>query len=245
MLVLTTAALAGNAWGSPTEGCVVHDGPADEVHARLVAIRAQMSEEAARAVAWSAGWAATGVALAFAGYTRAAVTPEGGDRSDLIVTGTASLVVPVAIFASPLRVIGEANALEDEARGGDRPGEDCARLARAEEARARSADDEARKVGPVAHLLNAAGSVALGAFLALVLRHGWSGLLNGVGGFALGEIQIATQPTGLLGDARGIPVVTGGGGAPAPPPRRADRTSFSLAPSAQGGARGLTLTIAF
>lgn len=208
-----------------------------EARRRLAELRAAVDDEADHAVTWSSAWVATGASLAFGSFTRAALTRDDDDRIDPLVSGVASLFIPAAILARPLRVIADREALRALA-GPDVDGDACAALARAEALVAWSAGDEAAKVGPVAHAVNVGGNVAIGLLLALVFHHGWAGLLNGAGGIALGELQIATQPTGLV-----ALVHAREGGAAQEAARPARR--WSLMPVLAGPSRGVSVEIAF
>ena len=208
-----------------------------EARRRLAELRNAMDDEAERAITWSSAWVATGAALAFGNFTRAALTREADDRIDPLVSGVASLFIPAAILARPLRVIADREALRVEAAA-DADGDACAALARGEARVARSAEDEADKAGALAHGVNVGGNVAIGLLLALVFHHGWAGLLNGAGGIALGEIQIATQPTGLVALVRARR--EGAAGGAAQPAWR-----WSMAPVLTGTTRGIYLQVAF
>ena len=208
-----------------------------EARRRLAELRAAMDDEAERAVTWSSAWVATGASLAFGNFTRAALTRDEDDRVDPLVSGVASLFIPLAILARPLRVIADREALRDEAER-DADGDACAALARVEARVARSAEDEADKAGPLAHGVNVGGNVAIGLLLALVFHHGWAGLLNGAGGIALGELQIVTQPTGLVALVRAQE--GGAAGGAAQPAWR-----WSIAPVLTGATRGLFLHVSF
>jgi hypothetical protein len=234
-IVWLTALLA---WVAGPAGARADEPPRcaeGEARRRLAELRAAMDDEAERAVAWSSAWVATGATLAFASFTRAALTRDEDDRIDPLVSGVASLFIPAAILARPLRVIADREALRVEA---EPDGDACAALARAETRVAESAEDEADKAGPLAHAVNIGGNVAIGLLLALVFHHGWAGLLNGAGGIALGELQIATQPTGLVARAHAQEAGAAGGAAlPA--------WQWSIAPVLAGPTRGLSLRIAF
>jgi hypothetical protein len=206
-----------------------------EARRRLAELRTAIDREADRAVAWSEAWVVTGATLALGNFTRAALTRDEDDRIDPLVSGVASLFIPAAIALRPLRVVAEREALRVEA---DTDGDACAALARMETRVARIGADEAEKAGPLAHGVNVGGNVAIGLLLALAFHHGWAGLLNGAGGIALGELQIATQPTGLVARVRAQEGSAAG---------RAARPAWrwSVAPVVAGPTRGLSLQIAF
>jgi hypothetical protein len=78
-------------------------------------------------------------------------------------------------------------------------GDACTTLAALEAALARGARNQALGAGPAAHLGNALVNALLGV-LAAVAESRSRGLLTAGVGWALGEAQIPTQPTGLVRD---------------------------------------------
>jgi hypothetical protein len=115
-------------------------------------------------------------------------------REDYAVSGIASLVGAVTTFVLPL------NAEDDERQLGA-----LSELAPAERHEqlqkllSDSADDEHARVTWPWHALNLGTSVLTGGIIAFGFGHTESGIQTGIVGFALGEAQILTQPTGLVG----------------------------------------------
>ncbi len=209
-----------------------------DARARLVVVRDRLVLESQRATTWSAVWAATGTALVFGNFARVALASDADGRIDPLVSGTASLFIPAAILLKPLRVIHDSEVVRADAAAVVDGGADaCAALAGAEDLLAKSAADEADKAGPLAHVVTFGGNAAIGVLLAVAFKHGWSGLLNAVGGVALGELQIATQPKGLTSARESTEQGTSAG--------RASASAFVIAPLVTKGATGFLLTVHF
>jgi hypothetical protein len=188
---------------------------------RLDFVRSVMRDQARRARLWSWGWALGGTALIAGNYAIAALADTADDRVDPIVGGTAAITIPAGILIKPLTVMSANDELEDYlARTASTAGarDACVTLARAEELLAISADDEALTAGWIAQVLAIGGNAAIGLFLGLGFDHWEGALLNGVGGIAVSEAQIFTQPTGAVSaleryrrgvlQARGEPTAT-------------------------------------
>lgn len=215
---------------------------AQDDDARFAYIHAHLGETARRATIWLRGWE-IGIAGATA-LDLLMIPILGNTRSNQIDFGLGAAttiigIVPLAV--APPRVIDDRDAL-DEAAGHTvvTVDEKCARLADAERRLALVASSEALQRSWYFHagnlVLNAGVTLLFGAF-----HHWTSGILNGVGGFLVGEVIIYTQPSETIGELaryrRGElePAI-----APRPP-----TTSWQLMPIAAPNTYGLGVAVTF
>jgi hypothetical protein len=208
---------------------------AQDPEARLAFIRARLAHDARKAVHWTLGFG-TSYAVFTGGVL--AVTPFVRDRAsvpDLYVNAGAGIIGFGLLAVSPLRVVDDQIALEATIAAGTTP-DTCQRLALAESYLIRDAQNEAFGRGWLIH----SGNVLVGVGALLVLGLGYdrwgSGIGNGLGSIAVGELMILTQPHGLVRDLRSYR----SGDLRGPQPRRR-RTSWMLAPNITPYTRGLTL----
>ncbi len=115
-------------------------------------------------------------------------------REDYAVSGTASLLATVTTFAFPQRV--ERDEPELDALRTLPPVERRKKLSELLHAGARN---EHSSVTWPWHLLNLGTSAITGGIIAVGFGHTPAGLRTGITGFLLGEAEILTLPTGLVG----------------------------------------------
>jgi hypothetical protein len=162
---------------------------------RLAFIRANMDDQAMRSRTWSWGWGITGAALIAESFIQAARASKTADRTDEIVGGSSSVLIPLFILFQPPRVLADHAELEAAIT---QSSDICATLVRAEEFLARDANDEAMATGVSAHVTGIAFNVALGLALGLGFGH-WKGAASvGGGGIVISEAQVFTKPRGAI-----------------------------------------------
>ena len=147
-----------------------------------------LRDEARRARTWRYVWSGVNAGL-MVGSFAAVPLVERESRPDWIISGIGSGVTVVATWLWPLRVESaseELDALPPAERAKQWP-----RL------RAESAEDERARVTWPWHVINFGLCAGTGAIIAFGYDHYWSGLITTVGGTALGEVQLFTQPMGL------------------------------------------------
>ncbi|MEO7037888.1 MAG: hypothetical protein ABI548_28230 [Polyangiaceae bacterium] len=156
-------------------------------------VQAALHEQAHRARTYRYAWTGINGALAvgFFGLIPL-VTPE--TRKDYIVSGVASTLGMLTTFVFPLNV--EQDEAELDALEALPPAERRKKLG---ELLKDSADDEHSRVTWPWHLLNLGASAVTGSIIAVGFGHERAGIQSGILGFVLGELQIFTQPTSLVG----------------------------------------------
>jgi hypothetical protein len=148
-----------------------------------------LRDEARRARTWRYVWSGVNAGL-MVGSFAAVPLVEREARPDWIISGIGSGVTLLCTWFVPLRVESASDELDA--------------LPEAEKAtqwlrlRAESAEDEHARVTWPWHVINFGLCAGTGAIIAFGYDHYWSGLFTTVGGTALGEVQLFTQPTGLV-----------------------------------------------
>jgi hypothetical protein len=201
---------------------------------RLAFIRATLSDQAGRSRTWSWGWVITGTALVAGNFTMAAFASNPTDRSNDIVGGALSVLIPLPILLRPPSVLSDESELDAMTA---RSSQSCATLARAEELLRRGAGDQAQATGVGAHAIGIGLNVAVGLVLGLGFGD-WKGAatVGGVG-VVIAEGEILTRPRGAIDGLEHY--------------RRGELTSSSasrawyIAPLASPSAGGLDLVVAF
>ena len=153
------------------------------------AIAAALREQAHRAHVHRYVWTGVNGALALGSFVVLPVV-DRASRPDFVVGGVGSLLGTVATFAFPMRVESDLAELDAAER---LPPEER-RLKLRELLRA-DADDERDRFALPWHAFNLGVSALAGGIIALGFHHTRSGVVQGVGSFALGEAQLFTQPT--------------------------------------------------
>ncbi|WP_394821393.1 hypothetical protein [Pendulispora albinea] len=232
------------------EKCPVPAGAAPalaniDAGARARFIREHLRRDAGNARTWSLGWAAASVAMGSGGLTLGLLESDRDKRIGNFIWAGTSLIMPLRLLISPLHVMGDSRALEDDASRppeGDaaREPDGCSHLARAEAFLERDAAQEAFGTAWYTHAMAIGFSAGLGATLGYALDD-WSGNALAAGiGIAISELQIWTQPTGAV-RARDRYLA---GNLVAPDDARAT-SRWILAPLAQPRAYGLAVGVSF
>ena len=202
--------------------------------ARLSFIRARLAHDARKARHWSLGFGTSYALLTAGSLVAAPLLRDRAGAPDLYVNAGAGIIGFGLIAVSPLRVLDDQVALEATIAAGttDR----CQLLALAESYLMRDAKNEAFGRSWLIH----SGNLLVGVGALLVLGLGYdrwgSGIGNGLGSIAVGELMIFTQPVGLVRDLRSYRA----GDLRGPQPRRR-RTAWLVAPNISTHIRGLSL----
>ncbi|HEX6277002.1 MAG TPA: hypothetical protein VFZ53_28370 [Polyangiaceae bacterium] len=149
-----------------------------------------LRDEARRARTWRYVWSGVNAGLTVGAFAAVPLV-ERESRPDWIISGIGSGVTVLATWFLPLRV--ESASDELDALPPDEKAKQWRRLRR------ESAEDEQARVTWPWHALNVAFCFGTGAIIAFGYDHYWSGLFTAVSSTALGEAQLFTQPTGLVG----------------------------------------------
>jgi len=244
--LLTAALLASSAPLHAQTFCPTPLGAASALattpaSARLAFIQSVMGDQAKRARTWMWSWSLIGLGLSAGNFTLAALAKTPDDRVDPLTGGVTSLFIPAAIIVKPLRVSSandELAAYVAETTTTLGPMGPCRQLAVAEQLLAESADDEALGVGILTHGIAIVGNTAIGLFLGIGFKHWGGALLNGLGGLAISEVEIFTQPTGAVHALERYRL----GDLPAP---AASTITWTLAPRLELGGAGITFLATF
>jgi hypothetical protein len=161
-----------------------------DVELELAIVRA-LHEQAGRAHTHRYVWTGINGALALGSFAALPVV-QRESRPDFVVGGVGSLLSAVTTFVFPLRVESDASDLDRIER---LPPEERSR--KLHELLRASAEDERARLALPWHALNLATCALTGGIIAFGFHHTLSGVAQGTGGFALGEAQLFTQPTGL------------------------------------------------
>jgi hypothetical protein len=211
--------------------------PAHDPEARLAFIRARLKHDAWRSRQWSLAFGTGYATLTAASVVAAPLLRDRASVPDLYVGGFSSIVGFGLIAVAPLRVIFDHEALEasiaaDPHAGSlRRPGPRRGQLL--------IADAKNEKFGR--SWLIHSGNVLIGVGALLVLGLGYdrwgSGIANGLGSVAVGELMILTQPHGLVTRPRALPPRRPPPAATTPPPRQ----PHGQRPPSLGSGYGLAL----
>lgn len=147
-----------------------------------------ITEEAHRARVWRYSWTGINAALAVGGFVAAPLV-DREDRPDWIIGGAGSVLTAATTWFWPL----EVEAAEEELLALP-PAERVKQLPRL---LAKSAADERARVTWPWHVVNFGIGALTGGIIAFGYDHYESGIITGAGAFALGELQLFTQPTSL------------------------------------------------
>ncbi len=184
------------AGGAETVGAIDGD-------VRLHWIDRHLSLTAHRARVWTWGW---GVGIMSATLANLAPLPfvAKSQRIDWYTGAATTIVGIVPLLIAPLDVVDDARELRARVLGTNGiPGTDvCTLLADAETRLARDAKNQSDGQRWWLHVGNVVLNSGVGLFLGLGFHHWWAGAFNAVGGSAIGEAIILTQPTGSIDDLR-------------------------------------------
>lgn len=208
--------------------------PSDaEVSRRLAFIEARLARGAGPANLWWDSWYYGWTALTMGQFVWAIATPDPGTRIDMAVGAASSTlgVIPLGILPFPART-----APRDLARApSSTPEERRRKLAFAEHLLEAAAKDEQLRRSWVNHATSIGVSISVGLVLGVGYRRPVPGLLNAIGGIALSELQIFTQPTAAIDDFREYQKLGGEPAAPVPGVKAAPSpVGFSFGPHAGG-----------
>jgi hypothetical protein len=117
------------------------------------------------------------------------------DRIPTYIGAASSAVGELTTFVLPLSVMSDVPALEARLAQPRDTRSECARLADAEQVLIEAAASEAGGQRWYIHGANVAFNVGVGLVLGLGFDLWPAAALNGIGGAAVGELQILTQPT--------------------------------------------------
>jgi len=241
---LTVAAvIIASTASSLAQECPVPDG-ADpklgqvDARERVAFLRTQLGAQARYAHHWANAWFTIYTATLAATVTMAAVADtvddardplEINDRRDKVIAAAFSILAPIGVLFS-LRVgtDGPRFLLLDHL---DTEASRCVLVRRGEQFMDRDAKDEASRNGWLTQGLLIGVNVALGLAIGAGYGHWLNGAINFAGGMLIGELQFATQPTGLIGAWKRYQA--GELGSPAP------RATLRIAPQLSTGSVGL------
>lgn len=156
-------------------------------------IEALLYDQAQRARTYRYVWTGINAGLAIGAFGLMPFVNHD-QREDYAVSGIASLLGTVTTFAFPLQV--EHDVPELDALQTLPPVERHKKLS---ELLHDGAQDEHARVTWPWHLFNLGTSAITGGVIAIGFGHTQAGLQTGIAGFILGEAQILTQPTALVG----------------------------------------------
>lgn len=147
-----------------------------------------LTGEAHRARVWRYSWTGINAALAVGGFVAAPLV-DREDRPDWIIGGAGSALTAATTWFWPLEVeAGEEELLASPAAG---------RAKLLPRLLAKGAADERARVAWPWHVVNFGIGALTGGIIAFGYQHYESGIITGAGAFALGELQLFTQPTSL------------------------------------------------
>jgi hypothetical protein len=182
-------------------------------------LQATAQAERRFALAWSLSYvgmaAGTWVTLPFS-------SDPQGQRTESAFNSATSLAAALLVLIGPVPIIRAQQRLEAQLAHGPA---DCAVLVTAEQTLVRAAASQSGARGARAHILSFFSSVGLGLILGYGLQRPQSAAINTTLGIILGELMIATTPTGAIhslahyrsGDlGSAAPPTLHLGGAPAP-----------------------------
>lgn len=169
---------------------------------RLAWLERRLDADAARARIWATTWGVAYGALTIGQLALLPTADTTGERAEKVVGASASFIGVLAGLALPLKVMGDQRWWARHRSRLRADADPCAALNTIELLLLRDAESEAFGVGPLVHIGNFAINVAAGLVLGLGYgRWGAFGYTTLVG-IAVGELQVATQPTDAVEDLR-------------------------------------------
>ena len=173
-----------------------------DAETRLHWLDQRLTSGAARARIWAWTWRAAYTGVVIVETSLAATTNNASDRVDDIVGASSAFIGVAANVILPLKVMGDQSwwAKHYARSHGD---DVCSLLNTAELLFIRDAESEAFGVGPLVHVGNFLINIAGGLIIGYVDNGRWAPFLyTSIVGIAVGEIQVATQPTDVVEDLR-------------------------------------------
>ncbi len=202
---------------------------------RMHFLQRELGAQARYAALWQTTWFLARTAILAEEVTLAVLSPDADDRLDARITSVFAALPPIGTILFGLRVAHDGPrflALDHLDTDASR----CALVARGEQFLARDAANEDEQRGWLQHVLHIGGSTALFLILGVGFGHWTNAIFNGLAGIALGELQILSQPTGLVGAWEHYRHAELGG-------KRA--VTFRFAPQLAPGSAGLSLVATF
>jgi hypothetical protein len=169
--------------------------------ARLHWIDTHLSVTAHRARVWTWGWG-IGIVAATVGNVAPLPFVAKGDRIDWYVGAGTTIVGIVPLLIAPLDVVDDARRLHAQVVADASADSVCRLLADAEQSLVRDAKNQSDGQRWWLHVGNVLLNTGVGLFLGLGYHHWGAGAWNAVGGSAIGEAIILTQPMGTITDLR-------------------------------------------
>ena len=194
--------LTGNGYAETR--CPSPAGGSDTVAAmdgtiRLRWIDTHLSTTAHHARLWTWGW---GIGIGAATVANLAPLPfvAKENRIDWYVGAGTTIIGIVPLLIAPLDVVTDAKQVRAAMARDLNEATVCRLLADAETKLIRDAENQEDGQRWWMHAANVALNTGVGLFLGLGYHHWGAGVLNTVGGSAIGEAIILTQPTGSITD---------------------------------------------
>jgi hypothetical protein len=173
-----------------------------DAETRLHWLDQHLASGAARARIWAWTWRAAYSGVVIVETSLAATTNNDSDRVADIVGASSAFIGVAANVILPLKIMGDQSWWAKHyarSRGDDV----CSLVNTAELLFIRGAESEAFGVGPLVHVGNFLINIAGGLIIGYVDNGRWAPFLyTSIVGIAVGEIQVATQPTDAVEDLR-------------------------------------------
>lgn len=195
---------------------------------RLRFLRERLRAETRRVRIWSWAWAGAYSALTV-GSLALLADGDANKRPDHIVTAAASLIGLGSKVVTPQPILHDQAWFERRIARAPAGESQCALVAEGERLLAHAAHGEAFGTGTLLHLGTFLVNVAGGLTLGIAFDHWGSAALQGVGGIAIGELMIFTQPEGAERDLERYRAGNLG-----LPPASHPLTSWRVVPTANG-----------
>jgi hypothetical protein len=205
LVVLATCGLATTCAHAETR-CPVGAGGGEALakidgEVRLTWIDGHLSATAHRARVWTWGWG-IGIVAATLGNLAPLPFVAQGDRIDWYVGAGTTIVGIVPLLIAPLDVVDDAGRLHLRVAEESSADNVCRLLADAEQSLVRDAKNQSDGQRWWLHVGNVLLNTGVGLFLGVGYHHWGAGAWNALGGSAIGEAIILTQPTGTMADLR-------------------------------------------
>jgi hypothetical protein len=196
-------------WGSPAQAatrCPAGAGGGEALatidgESRLHWIDTHLAATAHRAQVWTWGWG-IGIVAATMGNLAPLPFVAKGDRIDWYVGAGTTIVGLVPLLIAPLDVVADARRLHVQVMADTSEDHVCRWLAAAEATLVRDAKNQSDGQRWWLHVGNVLLNTGVGLFLGLGYHHWGAGAWNALGGSAIGEAIILTQPMGSIQDLR-------------------------------------------
>jgi hypothetical protein len=185
-------AIAG---GSPTLAAI-------DAETRIRYLDHRFHREAAFGRIWSGTWGGIYGALTIGQLALLSSANTAADKAQNIVGASAAFIGVLAISIIPLSIEMDQIHWRKELARSTPQDNQCALLADAERILLRGADSEEFGISPLVHVGNFAINVAAGMIVGLGYQRWDLAAAITFPGIAVGEVQVITQPVGLIEDLR-------------------------------------------